>query len=113
MGIVEQQTDAHAGARAPLLILETVRSFLDEHGLGSGPLQAHRIGEGGGSNFSFLLERDDGQRDPNGRGQTLDVRDVTTEAGVRSRRDNRGWGQTLAVRDVTTEAGVRPLPFEA
>jgi aminoglycoside phosphotransferase (APT) family kinase protein len=45
-----------------LLILETVRSFLDEHGLGSGALQARRIGEGGGSNFSFLLEREDGTR---------------------------------------------------
>jgi aminoglycoside phosphotransferase (APT) family kinase protein len=60
--IVERRTDAHDAARPPLLILETVRSFLDAHGLGSGALQAHRIGEGGGSNFSFLLERDDGTR---------------------------------------------------
>jgi len=60
--IVEQLTDAHDVARPPLLILETVRAFLDEHGLGSGELQARRIGEGGGSNFSFLLERDDGTR---------------------------------------------------
>jgi aminoglycoside phosphotransferase (APT) family kinase protein len=60
--IVETLTDAHDVARSPLLILESVRSFLDEHGLGSGALQAHRIGEGGGSNFSFLLERDDGAR---------------------------------------------------
>jgi aminoglycoside phosphotransferase (APT) family kinase protein len=62
MDIVERRTDARNAARAPLLILETVRRFLDEHGLGSGALQAHRIGEGGGSNFSFLLERDDGTR---------------------------------------------------
>jgi len=60
--IVERQTDAHDPARAPLLILETVRAFLDAHELGSGALRAHRIGEGGGSNFSFLLERDDGSR---------------------------------------------------
>ena len=62
MDIVERQTNAHDAARPPLLILETVRSFLDAHGLGSGALEAHRIGEGGGSNFSFLLERDDGTR---------------------------------------------------
>jgi aminoglycoside phosphotransferase (APT) family kinase protein len=62
MEIVERRSDAPAAARSPLLILETVRSFLDEHGLGSGTLQAHRIGEGGGSNFSFLLERGDGTR---------------------------------------------------
>jgi len=46
----------------PLLVVEAVRAFLDEHGLGAGELRAQRIGEGGGSNFSFLLERDDGSR---------------------------------------------------
>jgi aminoglycoside phosphotransferase (APT) family kinase protein len=45
--------------QAPLLVLENVEVFLDEHGLGSGPVRASRIGEGGGSNFSFLLERGD------------------------------------------------------
>jgi aminoglycoside phosphotransferase (APT) family kinase protein len=48
--------------RPPLLILDTVRRFLDDHGLGAGALRADRIGEGGGSNFSFLLEREDGSR---------------------------------------------------
>ncbi|MFL6028899.1 MAG: phosphotransferase family protein [Gaiellaceae bacterium] len=48
--------------RPPLLILDTLRRFLDEHALGSGDLRAERIGEGGGSNFSFLLVRDDGSR---------------------------------------------------
>jgi aminoglycoside phosphotransferase (APT) family kinase protein len=46
--------------QSPLLILENVEAFLDEHGLGSGPVRASRIGQGGGSNFSFLRERDDG-----------------------------------------------------
>jgi len=49
-------------ARPPLLVLDSVRAFLDEHGLGAGEVRARRIGEGGGSNFSFLLERDDGSR---------------------------------------------------
>jgi aminoglycoside phosphotransferase (APT) family kinase protein len=49
-------------AQPPLLILERVRTFLDEHGLGAGDVRAERIGEGGGSNFSFLLEREDGSR---------------------------------------------------
>jgi len=48
-------------AQAPLLILESVEGFLDEHGLGSGPVRATRIGQGGGSNFSFLLEREKGR----------------------------------------------------
>jgi aminoglycoside phosphotransferase (APT) family kinase protein len=46
----------------PLLIPERVCAFMDEHGLGAGELHTKRIGEGGGSNFSFLLERDDGSR---------------------------------------------------
>jgi aminoglycoside phosphotransferase (APT) family kinase protein len=45
--------------RAPLLVLENVELFLDKHGLGSGPITASRIGDGGGSNFTFLLERGD------------------------------------------------------
>ncbi|HEU0303132.1 MAG TPA: phosphotransferase family protein [Gaiellaceae bacterium] len=45
--------------KPPLLVLENVEAFLDEHGLGSGPVRATRIGQGGGSNFSFLLERGD------------------------------------------------------
>jgi aminoglycoside phosphotransferase (APT) family kinase protein len=46
----------------PLIVLDAVEAFLDEHALGSGAVRAERIGEGGGSNFSFLLERDDGSR---------------------------------------------------
>ena len=46
----------------PLLVVENVQAFLDERGLGSGAVYAQRIGEGGGSNFTFLLERDDGSR---------------------------------------------------
>jgi aminoglycoside phosphotransferase (APT) family kinase protein len=42
---------------APLIVEERVEAFLDAHRLGSGPLSATRIGDGGGSNFTFLLER--------------------------------------------------------
>jgi aminoglycoside phosphotransferase (APT) family kinase protein len=46
----------------PLIVVESVEGFLDEHELGAGALRVERIGEGGGSNFSFLLEREDGSR---------------------------------------------------
>jgi aminoglycoside phosphotransferase (APT) family kinase protein len=39
------------------VVLDRLEAFLDEHGLGEGPVRAERIGDGGGSNFSFLLER--------------------------------------------------------
>src|SRR6266702_551308 len=58
--IVETAEEAAQLERPPLLVLERVLEFLDEHGLGSGALRARRIGEGGGSNFTFLLERDEG-----------------------------------------------------
>jgi aminoglycoside phosphotransferase (APT) family kinase protein len=41
----------------PLIVEENVAAFLDAHGLGTGPVVATRIGDGGGSNFTFLLER--------------------------------------------------------
>ncbi|HWQ27914.1 MAG TPA: phosphotransferase family protein, partial [Dehalococcoidia bacterium] len=57
--IVETAEQAAALDKPPLVVLERVRAFLDEHGLGSGELRVRRIGEGGGSNFTFLVERDD------------------------------------------------------
>jgi aminoglycoside phosphotransferase (APT) family kinase protein len=59
--VVARAADAEELAQPPLLILQNVEAFLDEHGLGSGPVRATRIGQGGGSNFSFLLEREEGR----------------------------------------------------
>jgi aminoglycoside phosphotransferase (APT) family kinase protein len=55
--IVRSLDEAAGRGRAPLLVLDRVEAFLDAEGLGAGPLRAERIGPGGGSNFSFLLER--------------------------------------------------------
>jgi aminoglycoside phosphotransferase (APT) family kinase protein len=57
--IVATVDGAAAVERGPLLVLDRLEAFLDRHGLGSGPVTAARIGDGGGSNFSFLLERGD------------------------------------------------------
>ena len=57
MDVVETSADAEGLTKPPLLILDRVRAFLDEHGLGTVIVRARRIGEGGGSNFTFLLER--------------------------------------------------------
>jgi aminoglycoside phosphotransferase (APT) family kinase protein len=58
--IVETAAQVESQTKPPLLVLDRVRAFLDERGLGSGAVRARRIGEGGGSNFTFLLERDEG-----------------------------------------------------
>jgi aminoglycoside phosphotransferase (APT) family kinase protein len=55
--IVRTRAEAGHDARLPLLVLDRLESFLDTQGLGEGPARAERIGDGGGSNFSFLLDR--------------------------------------------------------
>ena len=57
--IVATAAEAAGLARPPLVVLDRLEGFLDAQGLGAGPLRAERIGPGGGSNFSFLLERGD------------------------------------------------------
>ena len=57
--IVATAAEAADAERQPLLVLDRLAGFLDEHGLGGGPVRAERIGDGGGSNFSFLLVRGD------------------------------------------------------
>jgi aminoglycoside phosphotransferase (APT) family kinase protein len=57
--IVATLPEAEGLSRPPLLVLDRLAAFLDDHGLGEGPIRAERIGDGGGSNFSFLLERGD------------------------------------------------------
>ena len=58
--IVSTEAESAAGtARPPLVVLDRLEAFLDERGLGAGPPGVRRIGDGGGSNFSFLVERGD------------------------------------------------------
>ncbi|HEY1318094.1 MAG TPA: phosphotransferase family protein [Gaiella sp.] len=57
--IVATEADAAGASRPPLVVLDRLEAFLDERGLGRGRLDVRRIGDGGGSNFSFLVERGD------------------------------------------------------
>ena len=54
--IVQTAADGQANSRPPLLVLEPLAAFLDEHGLGSGEIHANPIGEGH-SNVTYLIER--------------------------------------------------------
>ena len=56
-GVVERLEEARGLGLAPLVVLDRLEAFLDGHGLGSGPVQARRIGVPGGSNFTFMLEQ--------------------------------------------------------
>jgi len=54
--IVQTPAEGEANSRPPLLVVEPLRAFLDEHGLGAGELVATPIGEGH-SNVTYLIER--------------------------------------------------------
>jgi aminoglycoside phosphotransferase (APT) family kinase protein len=54
--IVRSPAEAERNGRAPLLVLEPLMAFLDEHGLGEGEIEASPIGEGH-SNVTYLIER--------------------------------------------------------
>jgi aminoglycoside phosphotransferase (APT) family kinase protein len=54
--IVQTPADGEANSRPPLLVVEPLRAFLDEHALGDGELRATPIGEGH-SNVTYLIER--------------------------------------------------------
>ncbi len=58
--IVRTHADASANARPPLLVLEPLRAFLDEHGLGEGDIEASPIGEGH-SNVTYLIDARDSE----------------------------------------------------
>ncbi len=58
--IVRTAADGQANSRPPLLVLEPLEAFLDDHGLGSGEIHASPIGEGH-SNVTYLIERGDAE----------------------------------------------------
>ena len=55
--VVASRAEASANARPPLLVLDSLREFLDEHDLGAGEIVATPVGEGH-SNVTFAIERD-------------------------------------------------------
>jgi aminoglycoside phosphotransferase (APT) family kinase protein len=54
--VVRTTAEAAGSALEPLLVLEPLAEFLDEAGLGSGPIEAEPIGDGH-SNVTYLLRR--------------------------------------------------------
>ena len=58
MDVVDTPAQAEDLELPPLIVREPLEAFLDEHGLGSGPVTAERIGEGH-SNVTYLLTRGD------------------------------------------------------
>jgi aminoglycoside phosphotransferase (APT) family kinase protein len=54
--IVHSEEEAQGNSRPPLLMLDPLEVFLDDHGIGSGEIHAEPIGDGH-SNVTYLLRR--------------------------------------------------------
>jgi len=101
-------------SRPPLLVLDRVRDFLDEHGLGSGDVRAKRIGEGGGSNFTFLLERDDGLfvlRRPPRPPHPPSAHDVVREARLQLAVREAGFTRLPTIVAIAEDESILGVPF--
>ena len=100
--------------KAPLLILENVEAFLDARGLGSGPITANRIGDGGGSNFTFLLERGGERlvlRRPPRPPLPPSAHDMVREAGLQNAIRAAGFERLPDIVAVCDDESVIGVPF--
>ena len=102
------------GDRSPLIVEERVAAFLDARGLGDGPVRATRIGEGGGSNFTFLLERGDERfvlRRPPRPPLPPSAHDMVREAGLQEAIRAAGFRRLAEIVAVCEDDSVLGVPF--
>src|SRR5262249_25713365 len=112
--VVETAAEADGPTKAPLLVLDRVRAFLDEHGLGSGEVRARRIGEGGGSNFTFLLQRHAGRlvlRRPPRPPLPPSAHDVVREARLQLALREAGFARLPTIVAVCEDESLLGVPF--
>jgi aminoglycoside phosphotransferase (APT) family kinase protein len=112
--IVETAAAASGLAKPPLIVVERVRAFLDEHRLGSGNVVARRIGEGGGSNFTFLLERSSGRfvlRRPPRPPLPPSAHDVVREARLQLALREAGFTRLPTIVAVCEDESLLGVPF--
>ena len=98
----------------PLIVEENVAGFLDAHGLGSGPVTATRIGDGGGSNFTFLIERGEERfvlRRPPRPPLPPSAHDMVREAGLQNAIRAAGFERLAEIVAVCEDEAVLGVPF--
>ena len=98
----------------PLIVLDRVERFLDANGLGSGPATAERIGDGGGSNFTFLLVRGDERfvlRRPPRPPLPPSAHDMVREARLQLALRASGFDRLPVIVAVCDDESVLGVPF--
>lgn len=110
--VVATYADAAGLALPPLLVLDRVAAFLDEHGIGEGPVAWQRIGDGQ-SNITYLIERGDtrvvlrrGPRPPLPKSTHDMIREATVQQGL-----NRAGAPAPRILAVCADAEVLGVPF--
>jgi aminoglycoside phosphotransferase (APT) family kinase protein len=99
---------------SPLIVESRVEAFLDARGLGAGPVTATRIGDGGGSNFTFLVERGDERfvlRRPPRPPLPPSAHDMVREAGLQNALRAAGFARLPEIVAVCDDASVLGVPF--
>ena len=99
---------------APLIVEENVEAFLDAHGLGAGPIAVTRIGDGGGSNFTFLIERGGERfvlRRPPRPPLPPSAHDMVREAGLQNAIRAAGFNRLAHIVAVCEDDSVLGVPF--
>jgi aminoglycoside phosphotransferase (APT) family kinase protein len=101
--------------QSPLIVPGRVEAFLDARGLGTGPVRATRIGDGGGSNFTFLVERDGDDRfvlrRPPRPPLPPSAHDMVREANLQTAIRAAGFGRLAEIVAVCDDESVLGVPF--
>lgn len=100
--------------QSDLIVTDRVEAFLDAHGLGEGPITATRIGDGGGSNFTFLIERGDERyvlRRPPRPPLPPSAHDMVREAGLQNALRAAGFARLPEIVAVCDDGSVIGVPF--
>ena len=109
--IVDTPAQADEQELPPLIVREPLEAFMDEHGLGEGPIEAERVGEGH-SNVTFLVRRGEDSfvlRRPPRPPLPPSAHDVLREARVLS--GVQGRIRTPAVLAVCDDESILGVPF--
>jgi len=99
---------------APLIVEDRVEAFFDAHGLGTGPATFTRIGDGGGSNFTFLVERGGERfvlRRPPRPPLPPSAHDMVREAGLQNAIRAAGFTRLAEILAVCDDESVLGVPF--
>jgi aminoglycoside phosphotransferase (APT) family kinase protein len=109
--IVRTFAEAEGNDRPPLLVTEPLEAFLDERGLGDGPIEAETVGEGH-SNVTYVIRRGDWEaviRRPPRPPLPPSAHDVLREARVL--RGVAGQARVPAVLAVGDDEAIIGAPF--